>query len=249
MAVRTWTPEDIGYLEDSWGATSIPYIAKKLGRTIDSIKNKAFRLGLTRHIHSGEYITYNQLLVALGMGESYVRTKFENNGIPIKTKKSIKKAYKIIYLEDFWEWAEQHKQLLNFKSFEEGTLGVEPSWVGHKRLSDKTKAMQIKTSPWSDNDDRQLKWLLSQYKFGYTDIARMLNRSEGAIKRRMCDLNVKARPIKAENHRQWQPWEEKTLIDMYKKGYTYEDISIKLDNRSVCATRGKIERLQYAGVI
>ena len=250
MARRTWTYEELIYLEDNWGAISIPTIAKNLGRTVVSVKDKAYRIGLTRHIHSGDYITYNQLLVAIGMGETYVRTKFENNNIPIKFKKSIKKRYRIIYINDFWEWAEQHKNLLDFKKFEQGALGYpEPKWVETKRLSDKRKKETLKKSNWTKEEDEKLIWLLGQYKYGYADISRLMNRTEGAIKRRCFDLNLKARPIKADNNRKWNDWEVDILIDMLSKGYTIEDISVKLDNRSVSAVRGKIERLQYEKVI
>lgn len=242
---KKWEQEEIDYLEDNWGAVSITGIAKKLDRSIHSIKCKAYKLGLRRHIHSGEYMTYNQLLVALGMGETYVRVKFENNGIPIKYKKSLNKRYKIIYINDFWKWAEKHKNLLNFKDFQDGALGwPEPSWVSTKRQSDKSKAKQIKKTPWTEGEDKQLQWLINQYKYGYSDIARLMGRTEGAIKRRLCDLNIKGRPIKAENHRPWKEWETNLLIDMFNKGYTHEDISERLDNRSVCAVRGKLERLE-----
>lgn len=240
---RSWTEEEINYLEDKWGEISIPYMAKKLNRSVNAIKVRAQRIGLTRHIHNGEYITFNQLLVAIGMGETYVRTKFENNGIPIKLKASIKKKYKVIYIEDFWKWAEQHKNLLNFKNFEPGALGwPEPSWVDIKRQSDKAKANSKKTTPWTTEEDKKLEWLLNQFKYGYADIARIMQRTEGAIKRRCCDLNLKVRPIKAENHRKWEEWETNILLDMHNKGYTYEDISRKLNNRSVQAVRGKLER-------
>lgn len=246
---KNWTDEEVNYLEDSWGAKSIPAIANKLNRSVEGVKLKAQRLGLTRHIHNGDYITYNQLLVAIGMGETYVRTKFENNGIPIKFKASIKKKYKIIYLEDFWIWAEEHKNLLNFKKFEPGALGPEPLWAEIKRQSDKQKAVQKKTTTWTAEEDAKLECLLNQFKYGYFDIARIMQRTEGAIKRRCFDLNIKARPIKADNHRKWQEWETEMLKQMWSKGYTEEDISIKLDNRSVCAVRGKIERLQYEDAI
>lgn len=240
-----WEQEEIDYLEDNWGVVSIPGIAKKLNRSINAIRCKAYKLGLRRHIHSGEYMTYNQLLVALGMGESYVRVKFENNGIPIKHKKSLEKRYKIIYINDFWKWAEKNKNLFNFKHFEQGALGwPEPPWVDVKRLSDKTKSKLIKKTPWTETEDKQLEWLINQFRYGYKDISRIMHRTEGAIKRRLCDLKIKGRPLKAENHRAWKEWEVSLLTEMYSKGYTHEDISEKLNNRSVCAVRGKLERIE-----
>ena len=76
-----------------------------------------------------------------------------------------------------------------------------------------------------------------------------MQRTDGAIKRRMCDLNIKASPIKADNNRPWQQWETDLLIAMWHKGYTHDDIRVKLDNRSVCAVIWKIERLQHEKVI
>ena len=58
---RNWSLEELQYLEEKWGATSIPAIAKHLGRSIQSVKNKAYRLGLLRFTDQGEYVTYINL--------------------------------------------------------------------------------------------------------------------------------------------------------------------------------------------
>ncbi|EIA17562.1 hypothetical protein [Clostridium perfringens] len=41
MAGRIWTEEDINYLEEKWGVVSVDVIAKKLNRTILSVRKKA----------------------------------------------------------------------------------------------------------------------------------------------------------------------------------------------------------------
>lgn len=60
-----WTPEEKAYLEENWGRISIGTIAKNLGRSENAILIKACRFGLGPYLESGEYITLNQLLIAL----------------------------------------------------------------------------------------------------------------------------------------------------------------------------------------
>lgn len=86
---RTWTPEEERYLEDHWGTVSIPGIAKKLGRTVHAVKVRAVRMGLGGMLGSGDYVTFNQLMIALTDNaksysyqmESWVRRR----GFPIHT--------------------------------------------------------------------------------------------------------------------------------------------------------------------
>ena len=88
---KTWTPEEERYLEDHWGTVSIPGIAKKLERTVSAIKVRAERLGLGGVLDSGDYVTFNQLMLALTDNaqsysyqmESWVRRR----GFPIHTKR------------------------------------------------------------------------------------------------------------------------------------------------------------------
>ena len=69
---RTWTPEEERYLEDHWGTVSIPGIAKTLERTVSAIKVRAERLGLGGVLNSGDYVTLNQLMIAVtGNSQSY----------------------------------------------------------------------------------------------------------------------------------------------------------------------------------
>ena len=71
MLSRTWTDEEVDYLEDKWGNISIPIIAKNLGRTVKAIKSKAYKIGLGRFIHQGNYVTYKQLITTIGYRGAY----------------------------------------------------------------------------------------------------------------------------------------------------------------------------------
>ena len=65
--MKNWTKEECDYLSNSWGTVSIPNIAKNLGRSVDSVRNKAYNMKLGAFLDSGDFITYNQLLIALGI--------------------------------------------------------------------------------------------------------------------------------------------------------------------------------------
>ena len=86
------------------------------------------------------------------------------------------------------------------------------------------------------------------YRYTYRDLSLRLRRTEGAIKRRMCDLNIKARPLKMSNHNPWTKTETKKLIDLYHKGYSPDTMANYIP-RSAQACRGKIERLIKEGIL
>lgn len=246
MGNKSWTQEECNYLQDKWGVISIPSIADCLGRTINAVKIKAVKMELGSHLHSGTEITINELFNALGKGGSYSYTfeRWCKHGLPIKYKKSINRKYRVIDIDDFWKWSEKNKELLDFSKFELNMLGKEPSWVAIKREADIAAAKYIKT-PWTKDEDNMLKNMLNSYRYSYQDISDRLRRTGGAIKRRMLDLGLKQRPLKADTHNPWTNEEIKLLLSLQSKGYRPEVIAHKLGGkRSALAVRGKLERME-----
>lgn len=240
---KKWTPADEEYLKEKWGETSIPGIAKKLNKSINAVKLKAGRLGLGRHLYSGEEITFLQLMTALGKRNNYgyCKDSWPKHGCPVKYKKSIKKKYMVIDVNDFWVWAQTHKNLLDFSRFERNVLGREPAWVPAKRKAD-ILAKKFKTTPWMQMEDKQLIFLLNKYAYGYREISEMLCRTEGAIKRRIRDLGLKQRPVRADNNNPWSDEDIEKVKILHFLGNIPEIIAPEV-NRSACAVRGMIERL------
>ena len=237
-----WPKEQEEYLEDKWGVISIPAIAKNLGKSVNAVKLKARKLGLGRHLHSGDYITLNQLCKALGLGQSYSSVlPWIDYGLPIKYKKVVSNSFRIIYIRDFWKWAEPNKMLINFSKVERHILGPEPPWVEEKRRADYL-ASQYKKTPWTPAEDALFIKLLDAYRYSYREISIRLKRTEGALKCRMKNLGLKQRPLRADNHNPWTDQETETLVDMYYKGYISEIIAEKIP-RSALAINGKIERM------
>ena len=249
MGNRSWTSEEIEILSDYWGTLSIPAIGKKLGRSVNAVKVKAFKEGLGSFIESGDYITMNQLFVHIRSkskgGSTYTVQQWIEKGLPIKKKKIINDSFKVINIDDFWKWAKKHRTLIDFSALEENVFGQEPAWVKDQRQADKENAKYKKTI-WTELEDKQLENLVNQYAYGYKEISEKLRRTEGAIKRRLCDLGIKARPVKKSNHNPWKEHEVEKLIELYQKGYQPEIIREHID-RSAQSIRGKIERLIKEG--
>lgn len=240
---KNWTAADIEYVEANWGTRSIPAIAQALGRSVNAVKEIAHRHGLTRWIHNGEFITLNQLMIALGRGPVHhvSRDLFLRNGFPIHYKAAIKKKVAIVYPHEFWKWAEQHKDLIDLSRVELLSLGVEPPWAVEKRKADQL-AKPYTGRDWTQREDALLKGMLRQQRYGYTELSQALQRTESAIKRRILTLKLKERPVPV-NDKPWTAEETQTMLAMIGQGYGFEVIAQRL-GRSALAVRGKHERLQ-----
>lgn len=242
---RTWTKDELRYIEENWGYVSLPYMADKLNRTVDAIKIKASRMGLGSVLLGGDYITLNQLIIALSghKESSYLRKSWvENRGLPIHKKRVNKCYFTVVYIDEFWKWAEIHRSFIDFPKMEPLALGKEPDWVAEQRKKDyKALALQRK-DPWSPAEDSKLLYLLQQQKYGYFELSKMLNRSAGAIQHRCQDLGTKLRPVKADNHGEDSAWTDEdyaTLAQGIKNGDSYGSISEAI-GKSEKAVRGKV---------
>lgn len=241
---KDWTDEEIEYLESSWGVTTMPGIAKKLGRSVQGVRQKAYAIGLSRFMDNGSYVTLHQLLLALGLKSSYsyLNMKLKNRGLPIRYKTAIRKRYKIVYLNEFWKWAKENQTHLNFSKFEENMLGPEENWVKVKRYNDSKIKRTVNVTPWTEKEDRILEDLINKQKYNYTEIARRLRRSEGAVTRRINDLGLKGRPLREAPHNVWTKEQLETLKEMLLKRSLYMDMADKI-GKSEKAIRGKVYSL------
>lgn len=185
---RNWTKQEEEYLIENWGTFSVATIAKNLGRTENAVVVRKCRLGLGAFLDNGDYITWNQLQIAIGKGKSGNGYKMiswvKNRDFPIHTKKVNNNSFKIVYLDEWWEWAEKNKDLLDFSKFEENILGEEPEWVKEKRKHDFEKSRKYIMTPWTKTEDDKLKYLVSKQKYSYDELSKMLRRTATVCVRR-----------------------------------------------------------------
>ena len=243
---KNWTAQEKAYLAENWGTVSLPTLCKNLGRTKNSIYVMKGKLGLGAFYDAGDYITLNQLLKAfLGTNYSYsYKTKswIEKRGLPIHNKAMAEKRARVIYIDEFWQWAEKNRSFLDFSRLEPFALGLEPEWVAEQRRKDFAARSTEKKSPWTKAEDERLVMLLRQHKYSYLELSKTLNRTAGAIQRRCCDLGIKERPIKADNHGKDAVWTDEDYNELaqgIKDGTSYGEIG-KVIGKSEKAIRGKV---------
>lgn len=242
---KNWTKQEEEYLAENWGTLSVATIAKNLGRSENAVIVRKCRLGLGVFLDNGDYVTWNQLMETIGCGHagSYKMTSWvKNRGFPVHKKRVNNNSFKVVYLQEWWEWAEKNKDLLDFSKFEENSLGEEPAWVSDKRRHDFEKNRKYIKSPWTQVEDDKLRRLVAKQQYTYDDLSKMLRRTNGAIQRRVCNLGIKDRPIKADNHTLWSQKEFFRLGELIKVGYGYDLIAEEI-GKSSKACRGRVYQM------
>jgi hypothetical protein len=246
-----WTEEERAYLRNSWGTVSAIGIAKHLNRSLNGVKNMAAKLKLGPASLSGDYITLNQLLIAVkgnNSGGNYILESWcKKRGLPFHYKRIVRDKVRVVYLDEFWEWAEKNRSFIDFSKFEPLSLGAEPDWVAEQRKKDFKAFANQRKDPWTPEEDSRLIMLLRQHKYGYAEMSEMLRRSTGAILRRCKDLGLKERPIREETRGANSQWTEdcyKILVDGIKHGDSYGAIARRI-GRSEKAVRGKVYTVYF----
>lgn len=246
MTNKNWTDEECEYLYERWGNSSLHAMSLHLGRQPTAIQQKASKLGLGEFWHNGDnYIIKNELCKSLGlphaMGYTVNKVWIEQYGLPVHKKKYNKEIKNVIIIDEFWEWAEKHQGILDFSKFEPYALGPEPEWVKAKRSRDYKLRRTYKTTSWTADEDNKLIFYLQQQKYTVDELSKKLNRTCGAIQRRMTGLSLTIRPVKANNTNKWTEEEYLILGEMIKSSCNYEEMSDAL-NKSSKAIRGRVFR-------
>ena len=240
---KKWTREEEEQLAEEWGMYSADAIAKRLGRTRNAVVVRVARLGLGAHHENSAMISFNVLIKELGFlgGYEWQLQKLTEAGLKIHMQRVKDCSFRMVDIDEFWEFAENNKHLIDFSRLEENALGAEPDWVKAKRTEDFKRKCVVKphNAKWTEAEDKELLRLLRTYRYTYPEIADRLRRSEGAIQRRVNDLGIKERPLKADNHTLWTEDQIQTLCQMIKDGSNYESMSRVL-GKSSKAIRGKV---------
>lgn len=250
MAGRIWTAEEEEYLRRAWGSVSVPAIAHRLGRTTEAVACRANKLRLGRYIgHGTADLSICGLFRAIypppepGRRSPYCnyvhwRDRWLAEGLPVRRRRLTRKgSHLLVDLDDFWHWAEQHQELMNFKYFPEGNLGPEPRWVPEKRKRDRGGREKHKAR-WTAEEDSLLLALVRLQKWTYIELEQKMERSQQAIRARLERLGVPDRPLETER-RHWTEEETRTVLQMKARGETPEKIA-KAVGRTDNAVKSKI---------
>jgi transposase len=134
---RKWTKEEVEYLIEHAGVYTLEYIGQKLNRSTKALLSKLNRLGYTNIREFNGYMSCRQLALALGVSRDVVVRWIENHGLPASKKNYIRKNSKLkhyfINPEEFWKWAEENQDKINFARVKRYEILPEPAWVEEKR--------------------------------------------------------------------------------------------------------------------
>lgn len=247
-----WTEAETEALREGWGQLKggIPALARKLGRSVNALKIRAQRLGLGPWLDAGEWISVNQLIgivTGVNSGYSYTLMRWRRMGLPVSERRTVSSKWRMVRIEAFWPWAEAHRRELDFSRFEEGALGVEPSWAREKRKVDQANRALVypHNTPWSPQEDALLRHLCERGT-DWAELDSRFRRTGGAIRRRIYDLGL-PRPADMGRRglgmeRPWRPEELETLRRMTDAGHSIDAIARKL-GRTSQSVRGKREAI------
>jgi len=218
---RHWTQEDEDLLDDLWSSPkSVKAIARRLGRTEGAVSRKAIKLGLGPKLDAGEWVSARNLYAAVtgNIKKSYGRSCFIFlRDFPRKKVTIGKKHFFVVYLSDWWKWAEKNKESISFAKFEPLALGVEPDWVAKKRHDDfAEKQMTSRGKPWTKMDDVRLEHMVTEGK-DINYVCRELKRSEMMVKARCYILGLD-RPINPVAHHPWSRHQHILLRELILEG-------------------------------
>lgn len=243
---KTWTMEEDLMLESLVGKYRIPVIAKRLGRTAGAIESRLRILDIDNTKEATGLLTVRQLAKTIKV-DWHVVGRWLDKGLKAAKKATrYDKRFILIDLKDFWDWAEDNKELINFAKIEPNALPPEPDWVELERKKDYRDIPKRRAKRWTEKEDRQL-IMLTQAGYSYDDIAVRLQRSKSAVEHRISRLGQQG---KAELRKIQLPWtdeEVEMLLEMDRRGLPDTEIAFEL-GRETEHIRDKRRRLRAEGL-
>lgn len=233
MEYRLWTNEEVEYLIEKWGQDETLKICKKLNRTYPAVRNKAKKLKLGPARQANEFICAQELANTINVDRKTIDSYIEK-GLKIKKRRfgASKRSNICIKLKDFWEFAKENKDLIQFYKFKNGDLADEPTWAQEKRFEQLRKRTDIqnKNKEWSNSEDRMLQ---NMYLKGIPDeeIAAELRRTVVSVVCRRSILSLNVKPL-------WTNEEISILKEKVKDGFTDKEIG-EILGKSTRSVQGK----------
>lgn len=174
--------QELCYIEDNLGRYSLQSIAKKLGKQPKSLEITLIRKrGTSNTKISTGMVTAGELAKTLQIDRNTVVGWMNRHGLPsIQRVTRYKKKFTFIDIEEFWKWAYEHKDRIDFSKLAPNTLPPEPEWVKEER---KKKKNVRNYRNWTIQEEKQLIELAASGKT-FQEIASILNRSTSSIEKK-----------------------------------------------------------------
>ncbi|UQD53518.1 DNA-binding protein [Bacillus methanolicus] len=174
--------KELCYIEDNLGRQSLKSIAKKLGRQPKSLEITLIRKrGTSNTKASTGMVTAGELAKTLQIDRNTVLGWINRHGLPFRQRVTrYKKKFTFIDIEEFWKWAYENKDRIDFSKLAFNSLPPEPDWVKEER---KQKKNVRNYRNWTTQEEKQLIELAASGKT-FQEIASILNRSTLSVEKK-----------------------------------------------------------------
>lgn len=189
-AYRKWTAEEDEYLINAYGRRGLDKIAKTLGRKEDALMRRLHRLGKVKAKECFGITAY-ELAAAINVNVGSVYRWMNDKGLPFKTSYAKERTFSLIDIQEFWEWAEENKDIINFSRIEKHSLVPEPAWVEERRKLDYYNRPKKERQNWTEEEDERLWYLFYSQGMTYKEIGDLMGRSGRAIQNRLIRIRLK----------------------------------------------------------
>lgn len=134
---KLWTQEEIDYLEKWYEKRGSEFIAKKLNRTKYAVRKKAQALGYNSYICADLYV--KTIAKCFHCDSSVINRWIDKYDLPYRIVERGQLTCKLINVESFWQWAENHKNMIPWQKYESQSLLPEPKWLKQTIQNNNTK--------------------------------------------------------------------------------------------------------------
>lgn len=257
MGGKLWTDEEIEFLEQHAGKMMIPTLAKRISeefgneRTAKGVHTKLKRLGITNMLQETGRITAHELANLVGVDYRTMR-RWIDKGLLTYVRRTVvyKTKHYLISAENFWEFAEKHKDRVNFLRIKPNSIIPEPEWVEGERKKEYYSVPKKQRKKWDAEEDNVL---ISMKKAGYSmkEISQRLKRSVTSVQSRKELLISQGRLPYDQILLRWTEEELETFYRLEEQGYTDKQIAYELGREEyhVCQKRLRLRKSgKYKGV-
>lgn len=234
MAREHWTGKEIEFLEQHVGKMTIPTLAKRLTeecgyeRSATAVYTKLKRLGITNMYQETGRMSANELAGLVGVDYHAVKRWITKGMLTaVKRKVVYERQHYLISTENFWEFAEKHKEHVNFLRIEPNSIAPEPEWVAAERKKEYYDMPKRQSKLWDEEED---KLLISMRKAGHSvqEISERLKRTVASIHTRKTILAKQGLMPYDQVTIRWSKREIELFYKLEEKGYTTEQIAYEL---------------------
>lgn len=242
-----WLPEEIAYLKSRWGQLSINYIATKLKRTEIAVYVKATKLKLGGLLEGRDYLIISDAAKILGVDKSTISFYIKKKELPCSKIQLYKRENYVIKFKDFITWLQVKP--LNWNSTKADldallTLGVDKKFLLQKYDADTKELKRSSINPLEEYK------IIKYYKEGYTydEMCELLDKTYSTVKSTISRLLKEEKITESRNEkgrlgrrpvisqRGWTAEQDRTLIELYLKGYLLKDIA-NIVGKSLSSTK------------